>query len=64
MKMDKIEQAKNNLMKVLIEGRIILNALPLTALELGQLQQSVLLLYDAAKEAEEAKEGRKDKEAE
>ena len=53
------EQAKHNLLGILTNGRIILNGLPLTGNELGGLQQSVLLLYEGAKDAEERKNSSK-----
>lgn len=57
--MKELEQAKNNLMHILAEGRIILGGLPLTGAELGRLQQNLLLLYDRAEESgEDKKEGK------
>lgn len=53
------EQARGMLMSVVGNGRIILNGAPLTAVELGQLQQAVVLLYDRAKEKEEKEQERK-----
>uniref|UniRef100_A0A6M3J5R1 Uncharacterized protein n=1 Tax=viral metagenome TaxID=1070528 RepID=A0A6M3J5R1_9ZZZZ len=48
-----IEQERGMLLELINRGRIILNGAPLTAMELSQLQQAVLSLYDKAKEAQE-----------
>lgn len=49
------EVAKNILTKVLFEGRIIINNLPLTMQELQGVQASIAFLYNQAKEYQETK---------
>jgi len=55
------EQARQLLLRVINTGRISMNGQPLNGVELSQLQNAVLLLYDGAKEKEETEEEDKSK---
>ena len=55
-----LEQAHQNLKNVLLNGRVLINGMPLTANELSGLLQGEQLLYEKAVEAERHNQAAKD----
>jgi hypothetical protein len=55
-----INEAHQNLNRVLANARISMNGSPLTLVELSTLAQDEMLLYTKAKEFEESKKEKKD----
>lgn len=57
--MNSTEQAHNNLRNLLLNGRILLNGIPLTAVESTQIIQGEQMLYEKASKFDVEKAGAK-----
>lgn len=54
--MNPTEQAHQSLRNVLLNGRILINGLPPTAAEIGQIIQGEQMLYEKATQLDKARE--------